>query len=75
MVAVRGEFHRDLIGMLSTRGALDVKMSELNKIGQLKLLPTSVEVPGGVAFLTSSFDRLKAALRDVIVEVRDDEKV
>jgi hypothetical protein len=36
-----------------------------------RYLPTSVDVPGGVAFFTSSFDRLKAPLREVMMIVPD----
>jgi hypothetical protein len=35
-------------------------------LGDGDTLPTSVAVPGGVAFLTSSLERLNAAFREVI---------
>jgi hypothetical protein len=54
--------------MLSTRDALmGVYVSQEAFTRFSLILPTRVAVPGGLAFLTSSFERLNAPLKEVIM--------
>jgi hypothetical protein len=52
--------------MLSIQGALEGEVSGKHALKDWGNLPTSVVVPGGVAFLTSALERPKAAFREVI---------
>jgi len=67
MAEARGGFHRDLFATLSIRDVLIVaSLARKTFRGFGDILPTSVAVPGGRAFFTSSFEMLNACFREVI---------
>lgn len=70
----RGVSHHDWIELRSVRDVLyPQSISDAPYVVVVCYEPTSVEVPGGVASLTSSFDRLNAPFREVMVKVQDED--
>jgi hypothetical protein len=68
MVGVQGGSHRGLFAMLPIRYALmSMYVRQEAFRGFRSILPTRVTVPGGLAFLTSSFERLNAVLKEVMM--------
>jgi hypothetical protein len=73
MAGAQDESHRGSSATLSIRDALispTLAEKELERLDHI--IPTSVAVPGGLAFLTSSFEKLNACFRDVIAMERYD---